>query len=339
MEHVRPLKKTKKELAQKWFDTIGRKAFEETQNMGKFKFAWIKEKTRVIIEVSAFVRLFHDIEKRTHVEVGDLDVMHPFYRETLQTIIPLEKIRQATSHVQTSGKVLERIKRETLERIRAVKGEEQQEKIGAYRKRFLGRAKSVIMGLESSLQLLDHARKVKKDLPGVSVDLPTFVLAGFPNAGKSTLLGRWSGSHVRIADYPFTTQSVQVGKIKHDFAELQLLDTPGLLDRPMEERNIVEQHAIRALRYLANVVIFVVDSTPVSQYSLDDQKALMNELQELLPKIPFVIVINKMDACPPEQFKKVKSVFGNDIVLEGKDLESGLPKVLAVWKADRKKNR
>lgn len=339
MERFKPRKESKKEFAQNWFDILGRKSFEETQNMGKFKHSWIKEKTRVIIELGAFVRFYHDMEKRQQDEVGDFNDMHPFYRETLDTMIPLGKIKQATSHVQMSGRVLERIKRDMLERIRAVKGEEQQDKISAYRKRFLGRAKSVIMGLEPSLQVLDLARRVKRDLPGVSVDMPTFVLAGFPNAGKSTLLGRWTGSHVRIADYPFTTQSVQVGKIKHEFASIQLLDTPGLLDRPMSERNAVEQHALRALTYLATMVVFVVDGSTDSQYKLSDQQSLKRELEHLLPNIPFVIVANKMDASSKVHEKEIKEAFGDDVILEGKGLDSGLPAVLEFWKVKRKKRK
>ena len=181
--------------------------------------------------------------------------------------------------------------------------------------------------------------KVKGDFPGVSVDMPTFVLAGFPNAGKSTLLGRWTGSHVRIADYPFTTQSVQVGKITHEFAQIQLLDTPGLLDRPMSERNTVEQHALRALTYLATMVVFVVDGSLDSQYKLSDQQSLKRELEHLLPKIPFVIVANKMDASSTLHQEKIVETFGDDVIMEGNGFESGLVKVLDHWKRERKKKR
>lgn len=337
MERFRARKITTDDLAVELYDQLGKKSFESTQNLGKFKQAWMKEKTRTIIEIKSFVDLYKAFEERKNKDIGDLEAMHPFYQEAMQAAIPFEKIKKAISHLQVTTKLVDRLKRETLERVRQVNHETHAPKLAGYRKHFLGRAKSFILRLDKTLYTLEQVRKIRRDLPGVDVKLPTLVLAGFPNAGKSTILGRWTGSQVRVAPYPFTTQAVQVGKIEDRFAVIQILDTPGLLDRSPEKRNAIERHALSAIEHVASAIVFVVDASPQSAYSLKEQQTLYHSLVESLPQKLFLLVANKMDAAPPERILEVEKVFGPVTGKEGEGMESSLKTILAAWTEYRKK--
>ena len=54
-------------------------------------------------------------------------------------------------------------------------------------------------------------------------------------------------AEVDVQAYAFTTKALYVGHMDHRFLRWQVIDTPGILDRPLEERNTIEMQAITAL--------------------------------------------------------------------------------------------
>ncbi|RLG70920.1 MAG: hypothetical protein DRO04_00875, partial [Candidatus Iainarchaeum archaeon] len=76
-------------------------------------------------------------------------------------------------------------------------------------------------------------------------------------------------------------------------------DTPGLLDKPEEKRNLVEKKAVSALRHLANLIIFVFD--PTADYK--KQLKLLNQLKKM--KVPIIVLISKTDIAPASEAKEM----------------------------------
>jgi nucleolar GTP-binding protein len=74
----------------------------------------------------------------------------------------------------------------------------------------------------------------------------------------------------------------------------QVMDTPGLLDRPMSERNEIELQAITALKNLDAVVLFIIDATETCGYEIEDQKRMLEEVRSGF-KLPVLVVANKAD--------------------------------------------
>lgn len=130
-----------------------------------------------------------------------------------------------------------------------------------------------------------------RNYPTLKTGKPTIVIAGAPNVGKSTLLATLTGSKPQTASYPFTTQDLNLG---YDAEGNQFIDTPGLLDRPLSERNTIEQHAILALKHVATLIVFIIDPTETCGYSIKEQENILTEIKTLFNQ-PLVLVSNKAD--------------------------------------------
>ncbi|KAG1665231.1 hypothetical protein FOA52_011419 [Chlamydomonas sp. UWO 241] len=142
--------------------------------------------------------------------------------------------------------------------------------------------------------LRDIARKLR-GLPAADVSLPTVALVGAPNVGKSSLVQLLSTGLPEICNYPFTTRSIKMGHFYIDGTKHQVTDTPGLLNRPDEERNKMELLTLATLQHLPTTVLFVVDLTEECGTSVEDQWAIRCEIAARFPTKPWIDVFSKED--------------------------------------------
>ena len=148
--------------------------------------------------------------------------------------------------------------------------------------------------IEKDLLFLNETRNLLRKMPTIDPALPTILIAGYPNVGKSSFIVRITGARPEIASYPFTTRGIFVGHFMRGEQRYQVVDTPGLLDRPMEERNKIERQTIAALSHLQGVVLFILDPSEHCGYPLDSQLSLAQDIQNWI-SLPMLIVANKAD--------------------------------------------
>ena len=153
-----------------------------------------------------------------------------------------------------------------------------------------------------SLGALVDLQKELRKIPVVELETPTVVLVGAPNVGKSSIVRCVSSGTPEVNDYPFTTRGVTIGHVinkasRHPLPRYQVMDTPGLLDRPEEERNEMENLTFASLLHLPTAVIFVVDPSGLSgdQSSLERQLNVRAALRGRFPRRPWLDVISKGD--------------------------------------------
>lgn len=229
--------------------------------------------------------------------------LHPFYVELSEILVGNDKLKQSLGAVYNCIPPIDDITDKHLQAIKLADDFRQMKKSRSAAK---GRISSIVRATAENLDFIINAKNILSKLPGIAPNSPTIVCAGFPNVGKSTLVKAVSTAEPEIAYYPFTTKSVIIGHLKVDNHSVQIVDTPGILDRPMAKRNEIEREAIAALKYLANVIIFMIDPSEACGWTFDQQLNLLNEVQKMFPINPILIVLNKIDITPAEKLEEVR---------------------------------
>jgi GTP-binding protein len=123
-------------------------------------------------------------------------------------------------------------------------------------------------------------------------------LIGFPNAGKSSLIGQLTKAQPKVASYPFTTLHPSVGVLTETGGRhLCLADIPGLIEGASQDKGL----GYRFLRHIERCqgLLFVIDMAGVdARKPWSDYKKLCQELKnygEHLVKKPRFVIANKMD--------------------------------------------
>lgn len=123
-------------------------------------------------------------------------------------------------------------------------------------------------------------------------------IMGFPNAGKSTLISRISAAKPKIADYPFTTLTPNLGVVENEHGEpFVVADIPGLIKGASDGAGL----GIRFLRHIerTQLLVHLIDATeidpdvPLSRYNAIN--AELAKYSETLAQKPQVVVLNKID--------------------------------------------
>jgi nucleolar GTP-binding protein len=223
----------------------------------------------------------------------DFDTLHPFHKDLYAVLFDVKRGQKALSSIQWSRGQVASIAKKSSSQIQRSKS---RDFIGKKVKEAYGRINSVLEEVDDDLQLLADIREALDKVPKIVVDMPTAVVAGSPNVGKSLLVRKLSTGKPEVAPYPFTTKAVSVGHFEQRRIRYQVLDTPGLLDRPLAKRNKIEQQAVLALRHLAEATVFIFDPTEECGTSLDVQRKLLEEIERDFAKGTKVFeVYNKSD--------------------------------------------
>ena len=120
---------------------------------------------------------------------------------------------------------------------------------------------------------------------------------GYPNAGKSSLLGSISRAAPKVASYPFTTLQPVVGVVEYeDYARCVVADIPGIIEGASKNRGLGHEFLRHIMR--CRVLLFVVDMTGLEHDPVEAIQTLRKEVKlysEELAARPWLILANKMD--------------------------------------------
>merc|ERR1719203_1261807 len=184
------------------------------------------------------------------------------------------------------------------------------------KKAALGRMATIMKKQKAALGYLEQVRQHLARLPSINPDERTVVLTGFPNVGKSSFINKITRANVEVQNYAFTTKSLYVGHTDYKYLRWQVIDTPGILDHPLEERNTIEMQAITALAHLTCSVLYFLDISEQCNYTLEQQKSLFDSIKPLFANKPLIVVANKTDVVKRGEFTEEKEAIFKDIEKE-----------------------
>merc|ERR1712130_676526 len=177
----------------------------------------------------------------------------------------------------------------------------------------LGRMATIMRRQNQSLQYLEQVRQHLSRLPTIDPNTRTLLITGFPNVGKSSFINKITRADVEVQPYAFTTKSLYVGHTDFKYLRWQVVDTPGILDHPLEDRNTIEMQAITALAHLRAAVLYFLDPSEQCGHILDQQKHLFDSIRPLFNNKPLVVVSNKMDVVKRGEFTEEKEAIFKEI--------------------------
>jgi len=251
--------------------------------------ARVREKMRIM----AFRDVMWDTLRSCVRSFPPLEAIHPFYRDLAEVLVGIDRLKHCLGALEWAAKVVRRV---AAIEIRNLSRSSDFTQLEIVRKRAMARMTSVVKRVSEEIECVREAAAKLRKLPSVDPYTPSIVIAGAPNTGKSTLVRQISTGRPEVAEYPFTTKGILVGHtLFRGVGKVQVIDTPGLLDRPISRRNVIERQAIVALRRLASVILYVADPTTTCGYGIDHQVNLLREILAEFPEIPTVMVLNKAD--------------------------------------------
>jgi nucleolar GTP-binding protein len=257
-----------------------------------------------------------------------LDDIHPFYADLMNILYDRDHFKLALGQVNTAKTLVASLSKDYL---RMMKYADSLYRCKQLKRAALGRMMTVLKKLKASLGYLEEVRKHISRLPQLDPNTRTLLLTGYPNVGKSSFMNKVTRADVEVQPYAFTTKALFVGHMDHRYLRWQVVDTPGILDRPLEERNTIEMQAITALAHLQCCVLYFLDISEQCGYPIDQQLKLFESIRPLFANKQVVVVANKTDVIPYENLSaQVRAAIEDSAQRAGAELQRDVQELSAL---------
>jgi nucleolar GTP-binding protein len=235
---------------------------------------------------------FHDRLSQIIQDFPKLDDVHPFYADLMNVLYDKDHYKLALGQLNTARHLIDNVSKDYL---RLLKYGDSLYRCKQLKKAALGRMATIMKRQASNLTYLEQVRQHLSRLPSIDPYTRTIIICGFPNVGKSSFINKITRADVEVQPYAFTTKSLYVGHTDYKYLRWQVIDTPGILDHPLEERNVIEMQAITALAHLRACVLYVMDISEQCGNTIEQQIQLFESIKPLFSNKPLLVVLNKID--------------------------------------------
>ncbi|XP_006823902.1 GTP-binding protein 4-like [Saccoglossus kowalevskii] len=257
---------------------------------------------------------FHDKLSDVLNEFPKLEDIHPFYADLMNVLYDKDHYKLALGQINTARHLIDNVSKDY---VRLMKYADTLYRCKQLKKAALGRMCTVMKRQNQSLEYLEQVRQHLSRLPSIDPNTRTLLICGFPNVGKSSFINKITRADVEVQPYAFTTKSLFVGHTDYKYLRWQVVDTPGILDHSLEERNTIEMQAITALAHLRAAVLYIMDTSEQCGHTIEEQVDLFKNIQPLFANKPLLIILNKIDVVKPEELGDDEKKLLSDFQTEG----------------------
>ncbi|KAE9044830.1 Nucleolar GTP-binding protein 1 [Phytophthora rubi] len=244
-----------------------------------------------------------------------LDDLHPFYADLINILYDRDHYKLALGQVNTARALIDNIAKDY---VRMIKYGDSLYRCKQLKRAALGRMCTLLKKQKASLEYLEEVRKHLSRLPSIDPNTRTLLVTGFPNVGKSSFMNKVTRADVDVQPYAFTTKALYVGHLDYKYLRWQVIDTPGILDHSLEDRNTIEMQAVTALAHLQASILFFMDISEQCGFTIEQQLSLFENIRPLFANKPLVLVCNKIDQMRFEALSEHHQNMINTAVTETK---------------------
>jgi len=180
---------------------------------------------------------YHDKLTTILTDFPRLEDVHPFYSDLMNVLYDKDHYKLALGQINTARHLIDNVAKDY---VRLLKYGDSLYRCKQLKRAALGRMCTIMKRQGQSLQYLEQVRQHLARLPSIDPNTRTLLICGFPNVGKSSFLNKVTRADVEVQPYAFTTKSLFVGHMDYKYLRWQVVDTPGILDHSLEERNTIE---------------------------------------------------------------------------------------------------
>ncbi|KAL5285765.1 GTPBP4 family protein [Megaselia abdita] len=260
---------------------------------------------------------FHDRLTQIIQDFPKLDDVHPFYADLMNVLYDKDHYKLALGQLNTARHLIDSVAKDY---VRLLKYGDSLYRCKQLKKASLGRMATIMKRQASNLTYLEQVRQHLSRLPTIDPYSRTIIICGFPNVGKSSFINKITRADVEVQPYAFTTKSLYVGHTDYKYLRWQVIDTPGILDHPLEERNVIEMQAITALAHLRACVLYFMDISEQCGHSLEEQVQLFESIKPLFSNKPLMVVVNKIDILTLDELNPERKTIIENLISDDKNI-------------------
>ncbi|KAM6990238.1 GTP-binding protein 4 isoform 2-T2 [Tautogolabrus adspersus] len=257
---------------------------------------------------------YHDRLTQILTDFPKLDDIHPFYADLMNVLYDKDHYKLALGQINIAKNLIDNVAKDY---VRLMKYGDSLYRCKQLKRAALGRMCTILKRQKSSLEYLEQVRQHLSRLPSIDPNTRTLLLCGYPNVGKSSFINKVTRADVDVQPYAFTTKSLFVGHMDYRYLRWQVVDTPGILDHPLEDRNTIEMQAITALAHLRAAVLYIMDVSEQCGHTLPEQLELFNSIRPLFANKPLIVVANKCDVKKINELPEENQKIFADLSTEG----------------------
>ncbi|ESK88747.1 gtp binding protein nog1 [Moniliophthora roreri MCA 2997] len=240
-----------------------------------------------------------------------LDDLHPFLSSLMNVLYDKNHYKLALGQLRTARHLIDQVAKDY---VRLLKFGDSLYRCKQLKRAALGRMATIMRRQKDPLAYLEQVRQHISRLPAIDPNTRTLLICGYPNVGKSSFINKVTRADVDVQPYAFTTKSLFVGHLDYKYLRWQVIDTPGILDHPLEEMNTIEMQSITALAHLKSCVMYFMDLSEQCGYTVEAQCKLFHSIKPLFAGKPTMLVINKIDVMRLEDLPAESRALVQEII-------------------------
>ncbi|KDN37341.1 hypothetical protein RSAG8_10229, partial [Rhizoctonia solani AG-8 WAC10335] len=240
-----------------------------------------------------------------------LDNLHPFMSSLLNVLYDKNHYKLALGQLNTARHLISQVAKDY---VRLLKFGDSLYRCKQLKRAALGRMATIMRRQKDPLAYLEQVRQHLARLPSIDPTTRTLLVCGYPNVGKSSFVNKVTRADVDVQPYAFTTKSLFVGHLDYKYLRWQVIDTPGILDHPLEEMNTIEMQSVTAMAHLRSAILYFMDLSERCGYTIEAQVKLFHSIKPLFAGKPVVVVINKIDVVRLDELNEEQRTLVDTVI-------------------------